>query len=336
LRPRQGHVAVWTGSALVVWGGDPSDDGHGAAYHPTTNHWRPIASAPFSARRWPAPVAVWTGFEMLVWGGQEAGPAAAVAGAYDPIADRWRTLATSPLAARAPLAGVWTGEEFVVAGGTADGRRFPSPEAAAYDPAGDRWRQLPPMPVALTDAVGLWTGSEVVILGSALGDGNHSLDPEKKPRAAAYNPASDRWRLLAPPPLSPQATTAVWTGDQIVAWDYNLRAVALDPDLGPSARWSALPDLPLDFTECYPTAMAAGDVVFAEHCGQGAVYRPSTGTWVRVPHPRQLSAEPVWTGEELLFWVGRYDASADGLWRFRPPPPRPVGPVPPVLGAKRR
>jgi hypothetical protein len=77
-------------------------------------------------------------------------------------------------------------------------------------------------------------------------------------------------------------------------------------------------------------------VVFAEHCGQGAVYRLSTAEWTRVTHPRQLDAPPVWTGDELLFWVGRFVGSADGLWRFRPPPPRPVGPVPPVLGAKRR
>ncbi|MGH9036484.1 MAG: hypothetical protein ACRD0O_12040, partial [Acidimicrobiia bacterium] len=70
LRPRRGHVTVWTGTELVVWGGDPNDEGEGAAYDPRAERWRAIAAAPFRARPWPAPVAVWTGFEMLVWGGQ--------------------------------------------------------------------------------------------------------------------------------------------------------------------------------------------------------------------------------------------------------------------------
>jgi len=245
------------------------------------------------------------------------GPAGtAGGGAYDPLANRWRTLAASPLTARVPLVGVWTGQELVIAGGTGDGRRDRSPEAAAYDPAADAWRAMPPMPVTLTDAVALWTGTEVVVLGAALDTDNASLDPEGRPRAAAYDPARNRWRTLPAPPLSPQAVTAVWSEDQIVAWDYELHASGFDPSAGPRARWSGLPDLPLDFTECHPKGVWAGDVVFAEHCGQGAVYRPSTGGWTRVNHPRQLDALPVWTGDELIFWVGRFVGSADGLWRF--------------------
>jgi len=181
--------------------------------------------------------------------------------------------------------------------------------------------------VALTDAVGLWTGSEVVVVGGALDSDNTSLDPGGRPRAAAYDPVRNRWRMLPPLPLSPQAVTAVWGGDRVVAWDYELHAVALVPSTGPQARWYGLPDLPLDIADCAPKGVGArgpgvrgvpGEpMVFAEHCGQGAVYRPSTGDWTRVPHPRQLDAQPVWTGDELLFWVGRFVGSADGLWRFR-------------------
>jgi hypothetical protein len=175
------------------------------------------------------------------------------------------------------------------------------------------------MPVALTDAVGFWTGQEAVVLGSALDTNSASTDPEGKPRAAAYDPSSDRWRLLPPPPLSPQAMTAVWTGEEIIAWDYELHAAGFDPAAGPRARWYGHPDLPLDFAECYPKGVRAGAAVFAEHCGQGAVYHPGAGGWVQTSHPRQLSADPVWIGEEILFWVGRYDRSADGVWRFAVP-----------------
>jgi hypothetical protein len=343
-------VVVWTGSELLVWGGDPAGEGapEGAAYHRDDDRWRALPPAPFPVRT--QAVAAWTGVEMLIWGGQEPGPTAtATGGAYYPLADRWRTLAPSPLAARVPLVGVWTGAELVIAGGTADGRRDASPEAAAYDPAADAWRTLPAMPVALTDAVGLWTGSEVVVVGAALDPDNASLDPDGQPRAAAYDPVRNRWRMLPPLPLSPQAVTAVWGGDRVVAWDYELHAVALVPSTGPHARWYGLPDLPLDIADCSPKGAGArgpgvrgvpgefpgvrgvpgefpgvrgvpGEfMVFAEHCGQGAVYRPSTGDWTRLPHPRQLDAQPVWTGDELLFWVGRFVGSADGLWRFRWP-----------------
>lgn len=327
---RDGQVVVWTGSELLVWGGDPAGEGapEGAAYHRDDDRWRALTPAPFPVRT--QAVAAWTGVEMLIWGGQEPGPkATATGGAYSPLADRWRTLAPSPLAARVPLVGVWTGAELVIAGGTADGRRDASPEAAAYDPAADAWRTLPAMPVALTDAVGLWTGSEVVVVGAALDRDNASLDPDGRPRAAAYDPVRNRWRMLPPLPLSPQAVTAVWGGDRVVAWDYELHAVALVPSTGPHARWYGLPDLPLGIADCSPKGAGGrgpgvrgvpGEfTVFAEHCGQGAVYRPSTGDWTRLPHPRQLDAQPVWTGDELLFWVGRFVGSADGLWRFRPP-----------------
>jgi hypothetical protein len=61
-----------------------------------------------------------------------------------------------------------------------------------------------------------------------------------------------------------------------------------------------------------------GDAVFAEECGRGALFRPSTGTWERIPHPQSLAERPVWTGQDALFWVGRFDGSADGVWLYRP------------------
>jgi hypothetical protein len=216
--------------------------------------------------------------------------------------------------------------------------RGTSAEVAAYDPAADGWRRLPPMPVALTAATGLWTGSEVVVIGAALRPEDLTPDQSGRPSVLAFDPAGGAWRVLPPPPLAspPLATTAVWTGDEIVAWDYELHGARFDPAQGRQAVWTALPDLPLEFRDCLPLGAAAAGVVFVEHCGQGAVLRPP-GTWSVVPHPRKLAVRPVWTGDELLFWTGRFVGSADGIWRYRVPPPRPVGPMPPVLGdAERR
>jgi hypothetical protein len=105
-----------------------------------------------------------------------------------------------------------------------------------------------------------------------------------------------------------------------VAWDQNLHAAALDP--AGRADWQRLPDLSsLDFKDCTPqgTRLAEG-VVFAEACGQGAVLRPGRrGGWQRIPHPRLLAEQPIWTGNDVLFWVGSSAGSADGVWLYRPP-----------------
>ncbi|MGH8972103.1 MAG: hypothetical protein ACRD0C_02735 [Acidimicrobiia bacterium] len=336
---RNGAAVVWTGSNLLVWGGDPPGEGvpAGAAYDPFADRWRLMAPAPFPLRTGAA--AAWTGFEMVLWGGYEPGRGApATGGAYDPVADRWRTMAPAPLSPGIPVTAVWTGGQFAVLGVDPGLGQEVSPEAAAYDPAADRWRRLPPLPVTLTAATALWTGSEVVVIGAPLRPHELPADQANRSPALAYDPAGDRWRVLPSPPLAspPPAAAAVWTGDEIVAWDYELHAARFDPALGLRARWSGLPDLPLEFRDCEPQGAAAAGVVFAEHCGQGAVYRPGTNAWQVVPHPHGLSVRPVWTGDELLFWTGRFVASADGIWRYRVPPPRPVGPVPPVLGSRRR
>src|SRR4029453_18714955 len=72
---RYNHAAVWTGSEMIVWGGN--DDtllGHvlnpGGRYNPSTDRWSPTSTtnAP-TARQYPT--AVWTGSEMIVWGGDD-------------------------------------------------------------------------------------------------------------------------------------------------------------------------------------------------------------------------------------------------------------------------
>jgi hypothetical protein len=68
---RTGHLAVWTGSRMIVWGGT-DDTSHavnsGGLYDPVGNSW--AATATLGA---PAPrnsfTVVWTGSKMIVWGG---------------------------------------------------------------------------------------------------------------------------------------------------------------------------------------------------------------------------------------------------------------------------
>jgi hypothetical protein len=305
-------AAVWTGSELVYWGGESEygDEVHGdgAAFDPATGSWRRLAAGPLSPRS--GAVGVWTGTEVLVWGGnREAGAEGA---AYDPSRDEWRLLPDSPLDARVPVGAVWTGTEMIVWGSAS--RAASVVDGAAYDPREDRWRKLPPAPFALNEATLAWTGEELVVVGARL-DGNNWSDSEHA-RGAAFDPATSEWRILPPYPFSPQASTAVWTGRELVVWDYELRSAAYDPA---ADRWRPLPDLPLEFSECYPKGAAGDRLVLAWHCGRAALLDPAAGSWREVSGaPRDGFAPPVSTGSFFLF-VGTYDDSGGAsAWAYRP------------------
>ena len=105
---RHGHVAVWTGSEVVLWGGErPGRAPQGAAYDPERDTWRRLARSPLENRSGAA--AAWSGSEVLIWGGMNGGGLLDDGAAYDPATDRWRALAPSPLSGRIPLASAWTG-----------------------------------------------------------------------------------------------------------------------------------------------------------------------------------------------------------------------------------
>lgn len=117
--PRTGHTAVWTGTRMLVWGGQNGGTplGDGAAYDPAANTWTPLPTSGAPAPR-SAHVAVWTGSEMLVFGGATAGGPVSSGGAYDPATGQWRTLSeVGQPVARSGGAGVWSGSELLVFGG---------------------------------------------------------------------------------------------------------------------------------------------------------------------------------------------------------------------------
>jgi hypothetical protein len=305
-------AAVWTGTELVYWGGESEygDEVHGdgAAFNPATGTWRPLARGPLSARSGAA--AVWTGDEVLIWGGGHEGTNDGAA--YDPAADEWRTLPASPLGPRIPVGAVWTGTEMLVWGDAS--RAASAVDGAAYDPEADRWRELPPAPFALNEATADWTGDELIVFGANL-DGNNWSDTEHA-RGAAFDPATDEWRMLPPYPFSPQASTAVWTGNELIVWDYELRAAAYDPGRD---EWRPLPKLPLDFSECYPEGALGDGLILAWHCGEAVLLDLATDSWRPVERPPpHIFAPPVAAGPVFLF-VGAYTGAGDeSAWAYRP------------------
>src|SRR4029077_2433675 len=69
---RQGHTAVWTGSEMIVWGGQNANSffNTGGRYNPGTDSWTATSTTNAPTPRG-AQTAVWSGSEMIVWGGND-------------------------------------------------------------------------------------------------------------------------------------------------------------------------------------------------------------------------------------------------------------------------
>jgi hypothetical protein len=191
LSERSSSGAVWTGCAVIVWGGYSGrelDDG--AAYDPATDSWRMLPESPLDGR---VPVAmVWTGDEVIVWGDMERPNPSSDGAAYDPATDRWRKIAEAPVELNLAEA-AWTGKEMIVLGAKLDNNNASHTryaQGAAYNLSSDSWRMLPSHPISPQASSIAWTGSEVVVW-------------DYEPVAAAYHPERNAWRDVPDPPLDP-------------------------------------------------------------------------------------------------------------------------------------
>lgn len=223
---RSGHVAVWTGTEMIVWGGDagyvyPED---GARYDPTTDTWTPIATSGAPAGR-VVPSAVWTGSEMIVWGGSYivAGTTypTSTGGRYDPASDSWTATATAGAPEPRHLhAAVWTGTEMIVWGGVWPDPYAPSDLASGgrYDPVMDAWAATADSgaPTARWGHTAVWTGSRMVVWGG-YSDGAGFGYPRY---GGLYDPILDAWEptaILAAPDGRVDHVAA-WTGSEMIVW----------------------------------------------------------------------------------------------------------------------
>jgi hypothetical protein len=334
------EALVWTGSEVIAWGGcdaavsdecRPTDTG--LAFDPTTEEWSAIPAAPAEAG---APHAVWTGREAIFIDEDTLDGVA-----FDPEARTWRSLPEPPIAPRFGAIYLWTGNEVIVWGG--GDRGDPTiVEGAAYDPAADSWRRIADGPVGLNEASAVWTGQEMLVFGSAQNDKNWAATDTAV--GAAYGPTLDRWRELPPSDLSPQASSAVWTGDVMVAWDFEVHSQEYDPA---TDTWTQPLKMPLEFDECYPDSVPMQGRVFAYFCGRAALYQPAISEWSEItggPLDEELYSEAyerrikLWrfatlvpTGDVVFLMMEGITLNQDGtacygcsgsphsFWAYRPP-----------------
>jgi len=164
------HTAVWTGTAMIVWGGNNLWSGYyndGGRYDPIANTWTAVSTTGAPSERL-LHKAVWTGSEMVVWGG-ELGGFLNTGGRYDPAADTWTTVNTTgaPSGRRGGTV-VWTGSEMIIWGGVyVDATWHWLNNGGRYNPTANAWAALTTTaaPAGRWNHTAVWTGSEMIIFG---------------------------------------------------------------------------------------------------------------------------------------------------------------------------
>jgi hypothetical protein len=319
---RRYHTAVWTGTEMIVWGGEGGDgfdlQNTGGRYNPSTNSWMATstgANVPAMSRMH---TAVWSGTEMIVWGG---GPN--TGGRYNPPTDSWTSTSTGAgvPSARSNYTAVWTGAEMVIWGGY-DGSFLST--GGRYDPSADSWRAISGLnaPLGRRYHTAVWTGTEMIVWGGTGGHGYVNT-------GGRYDPSTDTWVTTPtggdfPSPRSYH--TAVWTGSEMIMWggssdsDFNTGA-RYDPSIDNWTATSTGANVPA--ARSLHTAVWTGTEMIvwggatyyfpSFYFNDGGRYNPTTDSWLAtsigsgVPAPRNYH-NSVWTGTEMIVWGGADDA----------------------------
>ncbi len=120
----------------------------------------------------------------------------------------------------------------------------------------------------------MWTGTEMIVWGGAQGDRlPHLID------GAAFDPATNTWRLLAPIPLeSSKVTRAVWADQQMIVVSREA-TLGYDPT---DDSWSVIGD------GLYPPEVPGFLVWTGKHVAAWTssgihTFDPSTGKWAQLP-----------------------------------------------------
>jgi hypothetical protein len=215
------------------------------------------------------------------------------------------------------LAATWTGNEIIGVGYetyTASSRD--NTFTVGMTPGEDCCRTLSPPPIDLSYGHAFWTGEDVLLIG---GLARHVETTSSRPGFARYDPDTDVWTELDPPPLDgARGLTAAATDEGIVVIDWLMRTA-----LWNEAGWETLTDAPFEFHGCFPQAVTVGDVVFVWYCRQAALLDTSTGRWSLVaapqldPHAVSTSCQPVAADQRVLMWCGNNPA-APMFWEIDP------------------
>jgi N-acetylneuraminic acid mutarotase len=317
---RSDQTAVWTGSEMIIWGGDdPFVLNTGGRYTPSTDSW--VATSTTNAPTARAlHTAVWTGSEMIVWGGGDVGGASNTGARYNPTADSWTaTSTTNAPSSREAHTAVWTGSEMIVWGGN-NASGLPSNTGGKYNPISDSWlaTSTTNAPAARVGHTAVWTGSEMIVWG---GSDNDGPPPEFFNSGGKYNPTTDSWTAttMANVPSTRAFHSAVWTDSEMIVWggtDQNFVLLNTGGRYDPGTNsWIATTTTNAPQARNRHTAVwTSNEMVLwggfggSSSLNTGGRYDPGANSWAATttnaaPSPRS-DHTAVWIDSEMIVWGG--------------------------------
>ena len=315
------HTAVWTGSEMIIWGGEANNSllDSGGRYDPATDTWAPINSsgAPTARARH---TTVWTGMEMIVWGGyDESFSPVNTGGKYNPGTNSWTaTSTTNAPTGREQHSAVWTGNQMIVWGGY-DTNFNDVNTGGRYNPGTNSWTATTTSnaPTARDSHTAIWTGSEMVVWG-----GFDNFNFADLNTGGRYNPNTNTWTptSLNSVPDARENHSAVWTGSEMIVWGGFNEDLFEDFNTGgrynPNTdSWTATSNVAPEARENHTAVWTGSDMIiwggstfFSQDFDTGGKYNPGTNSWTststtNVPDARTLHTT-VWTGSEMIVWGG--------------------------------
>lgn len=218
---RSHHVAVWTGKAMIVWGGYAGGAlNSGGIYDPATGKWTPTSQANAPSPRYDA-TAVWTGSAMIVYGGNNGGGSVlGDGGIFDPVKNSWTALPTDGAPSPRTLhTAVWADEpaKMIVWGGQ-DTMSYLG-TGGVFDPKAGTWAStsLLSAPQRRHSHRAAWAkganpprmfvfGGYESMMGTPIADGY------------AYDPSNDSWSGLPSGPSARVRHVMAWSGSELLVW----------------------------------------------------------------------------------------------------------------------
>ncbi len=311
------HTAVWTGSKMIIWGGQSNyvDVKTGGVYNVESNSWSPtnILNAPEERELHKA---VWTGSKMIVWGGVNFLPTFTfpnIGGIYDPESNTWvPTSAVNAPSGRVYHTLIWTGDKMIVWGGVTNNGL--SNEGKLYDPNNNTWTDMSTVnaPVERDYHTTIWTGSKMIIWGGETG-ANVMINT-----GGSYDPVLNSWDSIstinAPAPRTQH--TAVWTGSKMIVWGGVGNDGGIYDPMTDTWQPTSLTNVPQP--RFVHTAVWTGIRMIVwggilvggggYPIKTGGIYDPLTDSWsattlVNAPAARYIHTA-IWTGNKMIVWGG--------------------------------
>ncbi len=310
------HVAAWSGSEMLVWGGVVNQSGLTTnrlhRYTSATNSYAMEKLAPTGRR---GHTAIWTGTYVMIFGGSDAAGVRGEGAAYSPASDEWEWLpASGAPSPRRDHSAIWTGTHMVVWGGHNGAARVSD---GARCTSGGTWSTVNPSgaPSARSLHTAVWTGSRMLVWGG--GDGT-----TKFADGAAWDSGLNAWTPLSATsaPTVREGHTMTWTGTEAVVWGGEgtgggLNTGARYNPAGDSWNAITLTNAPVART-AHTAVFGNGEVIVAGGVpsaasnvpfNTGARYRPATDTWTPTavaPFARYEHCV-AWTAFDMIVWGGR-------------------------------